>query len=175
MWGLIFKPEISVGDIIAALGFVIAALALFLTLWQLRRDSVRKRAEFIVSIFNQYVTDSETADLFYKMEYDQFHYGPEFHESKQEQQLDRLLSYFEKIAALYLMRVITRDDLELIRYEFIRVYKNPAVQSYFKFLDTLPDEVGVSGGTFKRFRLVAATLGGEKGSQCYVATKKSGQ
>src|SRR5437016_2464253 len=102
-----FKPEISLGDIIAAAGFLIAALGLFLTLCQLRRDSVRKRAEFIVSIFNQYVTDPDTSQVFYSVEYDEFQYGPNFHGSEQERHLDRLLSYFEKIAALYHMKVIT--------------------------------------------------------------------
>ena len=163
---MIFKPEISVGDLIAVAGFLIAAVGLFLTLMQLRRDPIRKRAEFIVSVFNQYVTDPDTARIFYKMEYDEFQYGPRFHASDDERNLDRLLSYFEKIAALYIMRVITREDLELIRYEFIRVYQNPAVQKYFDFLDTLPDELGVSGGTFRKFRDVAKMPNNESNKTC---------
>lgn len=153
-----FKSEISAGDIIAIAGFVVAAIGLFFTLHQLRRDSIRKRAEFIITVFNQYVTDPDTSRIFYMMEYDKFEYGPKFHESEEERHLDRLLGYFEKIAVLYHMGVISRDDLELIRYEFIRVNTNSAVQDYFKFLDTLPQELGVSGGTFKRFRNVAAML-----------------
>jgi len=153
-----FRPEISLGDIIAAAGFFVAAIGLFLTLCQLRRDSKRKRAEFIVSVFNQYVTDSDTCEMFYLLEYDKFQYGPEFHGSKQERHLDRLLSYFEMIATLYDMGVVTRKDLELTRYQFVRVYKNQAVQSYFEFLDKLPGSLGVSGGTFHRFRKVAELL-----------------
>ena len=153
-----FKPEVSLGDIIAAAGFFVAAIGLFLTLYQLRRDSNRKRAEFIVSVFHQYVTDSDTSGMFYLLEYGNFQYGPEFHGSEQERHLDRLLSYFEMIATLYHMRVITRADLELMRYQFVRVYKNQAVQRYFKFLDELPGALGVSGGTFHRFRSVAALL-----------------
>ena len=157
-----FKLEISLGDLIAAAGFLVAAVSLFLTLCQLRRDSARKRAEFIVTVFNQYVTDPETCRVFYSIEYDEFQYGPDFHRSDQERHLDRLLSYFEKIAALYHMKVIARDDLRLIRYEFIRVYRNSAVQNYFKFLDTLPEKLGVSGGAFKHFRSVAAMLDGSE-------------
>mgnify|MGYP001098251351 CR=1 FL=1 len=44
-----FKPEISLGDVISAGSFLVAAVALFLTLYQLRRDAVRKRVEFTVS------------------------------------------------------------------------------------------------------------------------------
>jgi hypothetical protein len=64
-----FKPEISVGDIIAAAGFLVAAIALLLTLLQLRRDSVRKRAEFIVSVFTEFLTDPDTSRIFYQLEY----------------------------------------------------------------------------------------------------------
>jgi|GEM_PF-1639579 len=44
-----FKPEISLGDVISAASFLLAALALFLTLYQLRADAVHKRAEFTAS------------------------------------------------------------------------------------------------------------------------------
>jgi len=157
-----FKPEISFGDIIAAAAFFVAAIGLFLTLCQLKRDSVRKRAEFIISVFNEYIADPDTSRVFYLVEYDRFQYGPNFHGSDEERHFDRLLSHFEKIAALYYMKVITRDDLELIRYDFVRVYCNSAVQKYFAFLDTLPDSLGVSGGTFKRFRDVAAMLAADE-------------
>lgn len=151
---MVFKPEICLGDIIAAAGFFVAAAGLFLTLCQLRRDSDRKRAEFIVSVFNQYVTDSETSKMFYLIEYEKFQYTSAFHGSDMETPLDRLLSYFEMIAALYHMKVITRTDLELIKYQFVRVYRNPSVQNYFEFLDKLK----ISGGSFRRFREVAALL-----------------
>jgi hypothetical protein len=149
-----FKSEISLGDIIAAAGFIIAAIGLLLTLCQLRTDSKRKRAEFIVSVANQYMTDSETSKIFYLLEYEKFKYGPEFHESEKERQLDRLLSYFEIIATLYDMGMFTRADLELIKYQFVRVYRNAEVKKYFEFLDNLD----VSGGGFEKFRKVAALL-----------------
>ncbi|HSY74821.1 MAG TPA: hypothetical protein VK810_05070 [Dongiaceae bacterium] len=151
----IFKPEISLGDIVAFLGFIVAAIGLFLTLRQLREDSKRKRAEFIVSVFNQYVTDPDTAQMFYLLEYDKFEYKPSFHRSDEEKHLDKLLSYFEMIATLYDMGVVSRSDLELIKYQFVRVYENAEIQKYFQFLD---NELSVSGGSFRRFRNVAALL-----------------
>ncbi|MFZ2640167.1 MAG: hypothetical protein WA117_04190 [Verrucomicrobiia bacterium] len=155
-----FKSEINLGDIIASASFFVAAVGLFLTAWQLRRDSIRKRAEFIVSFLNQFIADPNTSKLFYQLEYEGgFRYDPaDFHGSEQERHLDRLLGYFEKIAALYQMGVITRQDLELIRYEYVRVFQHGEVQKYFCFLDTLPRTLGVSGGTFSRYRKVAAML-----------------
>lgn len=159
MWhSLTFKSEISLGDIVAAASFLVAAVGLFLTFFQLRVDSVRKRAEFIISFFNHYITDPETAHIFYMIEYDNFKYPSDFHNTELELHLDRLLFYFEQIAALYHMGVVTRSDLELVRYEFVRVYRNSNVQEYFKTLDKLAPSLGVSGGTFRRYREVAALL-----------------
>ena len=149
-----FNSEISLGNVIAAAGFFVAAAGLFLTLYQLRRDSRRKRAEFILSVFNQYLTDPDTASSFYSIDYGKFQYGPDFRGSKEERHLDRLLTYFEMIATLDHLGVVARADLELIRYQFVRVYKNDEVQKYFAFLDGFCREYG----PFRHFRVVAAIL-----------------
>lgn len=153
-----FKNEIRLGDIISAASFLIAATGLFLNWWQLRLGGIRKRAEFIVSVFNQYVTDPLASDIYYEIEYGRFQYGKDFHRSENERKLDRLLTYFEKIAALYELGTITLQDLELVRYDFVRVYQNAAVQEYFKTLDRMPGFLGASGGTYERYRRVAALL-----------------
>jgi hypothetical protein len=152
-------PEIRVGDLISTCSFLIASVGLFLNLWQLRIGGIRKRAEFIVSVFNQYVTDPDTSRTFYDIEYGRFRYDrAKFHGSEQERHLDRLLSYFEKIAVLYDMGTITLRDLEIVRYDFVRVFHNADVQEYFQTLDSLPEALGVEGATFSRYRNLAALL-----------------
>ena len=42
-------PVVSLGDIVSAATFLTAAVALLLTLYQLRRDATRKRTEFTVT------------------------------------------------------------------------------------------------------------------------------
>jgi hypothetical protein len=153
-----FKNEIRLGDIIAAASFSIAALGLFLNWWQLRLGGIRKRAEFVVSVFNRYVMDPVSSKAFYDIEYDRFRYDDDFHESEAEQHLDRLLTYFEKVAALYDMGTITLKDLELVRYEFVRVHRNQEVQKYFAFLDKSSRGLNIRGGTYERYRRLAALL-----------------
>jgi hypothetical protein len=41
-----FRNEMSLGDMIASASFLIAALGLFVTWWQLRLAAIQKRAEF---------------------------------------------------------------------------------------------------------------------------------
>jgi hypothetical protein len=148
--------EIRVGDLISGGSFLIAAVGLFLNWWQLRAGGIRKRAEFIVSVFNQYITDPDSSQALYDIEYEKFKYGKRFHDSDEEKRLDRLLSYFEKIAALYHMDIITLDDLELVKYDFVRVFQDTNVQRYFETLDSYPAEL--EGGTFAGFRQVAKLL-----------------
>jgi hypothetical protein len=156
-----FKSEFTVGDIATVAGLLFAAVGLLLTWRQLMKDAAQKRAEFIISIFNQYVTDPEASAIFYEVEYGRFVYGAGFHGSPQEKQLDRLLSYFEKIAALYFMETINREDLELVRYDFLRVFQDKSVQAYFRTLDANTDRLGVDGGTFANYRKVAEILDGK--------------
>src|ERR1051326_4060499 len=151
-----FKNEIRLGDVIAACSFLIAAVGLFLNWWQLRVGGIRKRAEFIVSVFNQYVTDPEAASILYDIEYKRFKYSERFHGSEDERKLDRLLNYYEKIATLFDMRIVTLADLELVKYDFIVAYKNAEVQKYFETLDKHP--IDIEGCTFEHFRGAAALL-----------------
>ena len=157
-----FTNEIRLGDVISAGSFLIAAVGLFLNWWQLRLGGIRKRAEFIVSVFNQYVMDPLASDIYYEIEYGRFQYNEDFHGSENERKLDRSLSYFENIAALYDIGTITLQDLELVRYDFVRVYQNAAVQEYFKTLDRQQRGVlYVKGGNYERYRHVAALLAKE--------------
>lgn len=151
-----FTNEIRVGDLISGGSFLIAAIGLFLNWWQLRAGGIRKRAEFIVSVFNQYITDPESSRALYDIEYDRFNYTERFHESAEEKRLDRLLNYFEKIATLYHMGIVALEDLELVKYDFVRVYGNKDVQEYFETLDSYPSDI--EGGTFAGFRRVASLL-----------------
>jgi len=46
---MIFSPEIRLGDVISTGSFLVAAVVLFLTLYRLHREAVRKQVEFTAS------------------------------------------------------------------------------------------------------------------------------
>ena len=162
--GLRFSGQFSVGDLSTTVGLLIAGAGLFLNWRQLKKDALQKRAEFIVLLFNQYITDAETSAMLYKLEYGQFSYTPSFHGSNDERALDRLLSYFEKIGAIYFMGTINLSDLELVRYDFLRVFTNEQIQSYLNKLDSLTAEIGVAGGSFAKYRAACRDLTATKES-----------
>lgn len=158
-----FKPEISIGDIVASASFLVVGLGLFLTLWQLRRDAIWKRAESMTNVLYKYMDYPDTSEMFYTIDYDLLKCGPGFRKTAEERHLDRLLTCFETVAQLYAMKVIRLDDLKRLRYEFHRVSKNQAVLEYLSSLDAL----GVD--KFQQFRKVAASL--ESGHGCSISRK----
>ena len=128
--------EISIGDLISTLALLIAGVGLFLNLRQLRKDSVRNRAEFILQYFSQYLADPDSVELFYKIDYNQFKYEPKrFHGSITERKLDKLLTYFNRISILYELGTVTLDDLRLVRYEFRTFNANKSIQEYLKGIE----------------------------------------
>jgi len=151
--------KVTIGDIVATIGLLFASVGLFLNWWQLRKDNIRKRAEFIIQNFNQYLIDSDSAQMFYKLEYGNFVYNEvDFHGSPEEIKLDKLLRYFERIAALYEMGVLSLEDLALVEYEFLRINQNPAIRDYYAFLDEWGKQAGVIHNHFDSLRRVAELL-----------------
>src|SRR5687767_14622977 len=137
------RPEVSLGDVATVVGLLITGVGLFLNWIQLRKAAVQARAEFIVTLFQQYITDDDCAGILYRIEYGKFEYNGEFHDSQDERSLDRLLSYFEKIATLHTLGTVDTRDLELVRYDFLRVASDTNVQSYFATLDRFGGETGI--------------------------------
>lgn len=151
--------QLTIGDLISTAALLFAGLGLFLNLWQSRKDSIQRRAEFVIQYFNQYLADPDAVEMFYKIEYDRLRYNPaKFHGSSAERNLDRLLAYFERISTLYLMKVISLDDLKLIKYELLRISRNKAVRSYLEVVDKWENIEGIRGGSYPSFRKVARLL-----------------
>ena len=154
-----FEPTVSVGDALSSVGLIFAAAGLFLNWWQLRKDSIRKRAEFITGLYHQHLNDPDTAEMFYRLEYGYFTYPADnFHGSPDEIKLDKLLTYLEKIGRLYEMGALDLEDLDLIKYEFLKVYRHDSITNYFAMLDEGYQSVNVDGRAFDSFRNVARKL-----------------
>src|SRR5262245_54181221 len=101
-----FKTEVSIGDLIQAAAVLIAAVGLIYTALQTRRSNRQSRIQQIIDLHSRFLGDAALVDAYYKIEYQQFQYSPEFQGSELEKQIDRLLNCFENIAMLYEARVI---------------------------------------------------------------------
>lgn len=151
-----FEWKISVGDIVSAVSILVGVL---LAWWQLRKANQQNRAQFIIGLLASHVANNDTLNMLYKLEYKKFMFDEKsFPGSDEEKALDKLLYSFTQISALYKMGTITRQDLALIEYDFLRVYSDEEVQKYFKFLDLTPHGLPTDQADFWSYREVAREL-----------------
>ncbi len=154
-----FVAEVSMGDLFTLGGHLLAVVGLFLTSYSIDRSNRQKRAEFLINLYHQYASDSDMSSIYYKIEYSIFEYDESFHGSEEEKKLDKLLGFFENIAKLWDMGVITLDDLEIFAYEYRVVYRCKDVQAYLSFLDKWTSEqFDAQSKKFVAFRKLGSVL-----------------
>ena len=150
--------DLRPGEVFQGTSALIAAGALFLNWWQLRKNGLQRRAEQIIDLFAKYQEDPDTVEMFRRVDHDEEIFKDGFHGSPDESKLDKLLSAFERIATLHEMGVVTLTDLQFMAYEFIRINDNHSVQAYFAWLDDWYRRRGIAGENFGALRRVVAKL-----------------
>jgi hypothetical protein len=102
--------------------------------------------------------DADVADVFYRLENDDFTYSSEFRGSKDERSLDRLLTLFDFLAKRRRLGLVQVTDLESVAYHYLVVCQNPEVQSYLRFLDEWFAERRFLVRPYRDFRETGAQL-----------------
>lgn len=127
---------ITVSDKINIALLAATTIGVFAAFIQIYISNRQKRADLLLQLCNQFYQDKEMQDIYYDIEYGQFHYAAgTFHMSEDERKLDKLLGLFSNIGQLFEMGIINDRDLEFIKYEFQIIYECPDVQNYFQTLD----------------------------------------
>ncbi len=149
---------LSPGELLQTGGVFVAAGALFLNWWQLRKNTLQRRSEHITGLFAKYHEDPDTVEMFRRVDHGEEIFNNNFHGSPDETKLDKLLFIFERIATLYEMGVIVPADLMFLTYEFIRISDNQSIRDYFAWLDDWYKDRGIPGENFGALRRVAERM-----------------
>ena len=147
-----FRAGFGVGDIVNALVFGSAVVGLFLTWVQIRRNALTQKAIFFKDLYGSIHADPAMSKAFLKIEYSEFRYGPEFHHSEEEVEIDKLLHHCDLICALHLRKLISDKEMSYFEYDFRRIYTNREIRSYFEFLDEFLERLGVKTRSFDSFQ-----------------------
>ena len=123
---LLFVPTISVG---------IAAYALWLNLCQTKLSNKLSRAKLVYDSLHTFLKDDIMQCAFYKIEYDKFEYGPNFHGSKKEREIDRLIRHFSNLAILWQDELLDLKDISPVQYFILRIAGNPEIKKYLSFIN----------------------------------------
>lgn len=145
------NTEVSVGDIANVLLLIIAIFGIYYTYLQIESNYKTQKASFFKELYSTMYSDPEIIDVYYKIEYNIFNYGPEFHGSPEEKQLDRLLSFLDLICNLYGQKIITDHEMESFRYRIRRIYINHHILRYLKFLEDYYPTTGAETRPFQSF------------------------
>ena len=151
----------QITEIVQIVATMLAAFGLFLTAYQISRTVKEKRIDRVDKVRQLVFGDSDVSDIYYQLEYGSFVYDENFHGSKTEIQLDKLLCLFDTLAKQVEMKLLNMHDLDLVAYEYLVIYHDKGIQSYLNFLDSWTDTRGLKRPQFEAFRKIGILLENE--------------
>lgn len=132
---MIFDQVFGWDDIIALLSFVAVLVGVIFSIYQWRKNSNLKRADYINELTEKIRTDPDIRYIVYLIDYSDSlkpWYDENFHNSGElERKVDKTLSYFSYICYLKSKKIISDDEFKFFKYEIERILFNKQVKEYF--------------------------------------------
>ena len=150
--------NLSISETIKIIAILIASLGLFLNFWQLLQSNKLRRVELVSKTLFLIFDDKDIANIFYKLEYDEFKYNDNFHGSKDEKKVDKLLTALDILGKQHNIGLISLKDVETISYEILTVYHNKELNKYLNFLDNWYKSKKLKKIPFNDFRQLAKKI-----------------
>jgi len=130
-------------SVIPAVSATFAALALLLNFYQSRRTNAQARAALVAGCLKGFTDDDDIQKAFYAIEYGTFTYSPNFHNARQEREIDKLLRHFANLALSWKSGLLSTEDVRPIRYYVLRVMKNTEIEKYMRFMERWSETAGL--------------------------------
>src|SRR6266581_690283 len=170
-----WRPEVHAADILTLIGFLFTVIALLFTGFQLRRNSLVQRAQFLLGATERYFADSEVRRLYYDIDYGRFTIefinrepatfcrrdspAKPFIGSDEERWLDNLLYTFDTIGRIVELQMLSWNEASIFAFQAVRIFQDAPIQKYLEWLDKERRRFGGELPTHKAARgLVAETL-----------------
>lgn len=130
-------------SVIPAASATFAALALLLNYYQSRRTNAQARAALVAGCLKGFTDDDDIQNAFYAIEYGTFTYGPSFHKSRQEREIDKLLRHFANLALSWKGGLLSTEDVRPIRYYVVRVVQDAEIRKYLQLIASWSKTAGL--------------------------------
>ena len=143
-----FQNTFSYADLVNFVLLIVAFVSIFLLL---RRQRRQNRATLFKELYLMVFGDADFGDAFFLIEKGQFVYGATAAYSPQERLVNRLLRFMDLVCEVYADKMLTEQEMNLFKRQFIRVYEHPSVKGYFKFLTEDYSEAGAGTTPFPHF------------------------
>lgn len=149
-----FQNTFSIGDVVNALIFLGALIALWISVSQARAGGKTQRATYFQDLYLKLFGDDLAMAGLYLVDDNKFTYETDsFRGSDTEKKIDRLLFTVDLICALWEQKLIDEREMSYFTYAFSTIYKNPGIQDYLAYLtnNVWPQYVGKGAKPFASF------------------------
>jgi hypothetical protein len=132
--------KISIFELLSLIGLLVALVSLVMSMRANIEQAETRSAEFSFRLWDRFRQD-DVQVAFLKIEWGEFKYPVEseshngFVTREEERGTDRLLSLLDDVASMAKRRALKADDIQRWSYIFARVFDNPSIQNYMRFLD----------------------------------------
>jgi hypothetical protein len=125
--------------IVPSIGAALAAAGLWLNVQQSRRTNKQSRAALVSNTIREFSNDEDMRAIFYSIEYSEFQYEDDFHNSPEERKLDKVLVHFSNLALAWQAGLLTDTDIEPVTYFVRRLLRDKGVKQYLQFVEVWSD------------------------------------
>lgn len=151
---LTFSNEVSIGEVISSLSFLVAAIALFMNWQQQRKNNRTNRSVFLKDLYSLFFSDPELFGAWQKIEHPDLLFERDFYGTDVEKAADRLLGHCEMIATVHDCDLISRAEMKRLDFVLQRVFGNKNIQRHFLTIDkwSAEQKIPKGEGPFSSFR-----------------------
>ena len=125
------QNTISYADLVNFVLLMVAFVSIFLVL---RRHTRHNRATLFKELYLMVFGDADFGDAIFLIEKGQFVYGAAVAYSPQERLVNRLLRFMDLVCEVYADKLLTEQEMNFFKRQFIRVYEHSSIKGYLKFL-----------------------------------------
>ena len=123
----------TIGDWLTFVGLVGGAIGLVFVLVQIRVGTRQARARFRVDIINRYFDDPAINALHYQIDNYSYTFKPESESWRESTEgISRTLYYLDTVGFLVETKVISLEDIAILKHRIMRFFTNEEVQEAFK-------------------------------------------
>jgi hypothetical protein len=136
MFGVQLSTQVTVGDLLTVFGLVGGFVSLLVVAHQVSASSRQARGRFLVDVINRYFDDPAIFGLHYQIDSNTYTFKPESPESWREttEGISRTLYYLDTVGFLVDKKVISLDDVAILKHRIIGFFGNKQVKEAFKVM-----------------------------------------
>lgn len=120
----------EIGSIAECLTCLVALVGFILSFMEYRRSNRIKKSSYLEPLIDKMMSDKDIAETIYMLQYGNFKYSEDFHNSEQERKLDKTLQYYSYLCYLKDKSIISSEEFSFFEIEISQALRNKMLIDY---------------------------------------------